>query len=69
MMSRGVEISIAGGGGEMVRAYLLVGFFLFLLFSSFFFSLLIFVLRYNGHISTSYVDKKPPTTVHPASPG
>jgi len=25
MISRGVEISIAGGGGEMVRAYLLVG--------------------------------------------
>ena len=29
MISRGVEISIAGGGGEMVRAYLLVAFFLF----------------------------------------
>jgi len=26
MISRGVEISIAGGGEEMVRAYLLVGF-------------------------------------------
>jgi len=25
MISRGVEISIAGGGGEIVRAYLLVG--------------------------------------------
>jgi len=25
MISRGVEISIAGGGGEMVRAYLMVG--------------------------------------------
>jgi len=25
MISRGVEISIAGGGGEMVRAYLSVG--------------------------------------------
>jgi len=25
MISRGVEISIAGGGEEMVRAYLLVG--------------------------------------------
>ena len=24
MISRGVEISIAGGGGEIVRAYLLV---------------------------------------------
>jgi len=27
MISRTVEISIAGGGGEMVRAYLLVVFF------------------------------------------
>ena len=29
MISRGVEISIAGGGGEMVRAYLLGHFFFF----------------------------------------
>jgi len=29
MISSGVEISIAGGGGEMVRAYPLVVFFLF----------------------------------------
>jgi len=29
MISRGVEISIAGGGGEMVRAYLLGHFFYF----------------------------------------
>jgi len=28
MISRGVEISIAGGGGEKVRAYPLVTFFL-----------------------------------------
>jgi len=28
MISRGVEISIAGGGGEMVRAYPLVFFFI-----------------------------------------
>jgi len=27
MISRGVEISIAGGGGEMVRGYLLGRFF------------------------------------------
>jgi len=32
MISRGVEISIAGGGGEMVRAYLLVVFPFFLFF-------------------------------------
>jgi len=25
MISRGIEISIAGGGGEMVRAYLFLG--------------------------------------------
>jgi len=68
MISRGVEISIAGGGGEMVHAYPLVRFFSF--FSFFFFlSLFLFVLRYNSHVSASYVDKKPPTTVHPASPG
>jgi len=39
MISRGVEISIAGGGGEMVRAYRLVFFFFF----SFFFFV---ILRY-----------------------
>jgi len=32
MISRGVEISIAGGGGEMVRGYLLVGLFSFFSF-------------------------------------
>jgi len=32
MISRGVEISIAGGGGEMVRAYLLVVFSYFFYF-------------------------------------
>ena len=37
MISCGVEISIAGGGGEMVRGYLLIGFFFF------FFSFLIHV--------------------------
>jgi len=31
MISRGVEISIAGGAGEKVRAYLLVVFFFFFL--------------------------------------
>jgi len=33
MMSRGVEISIAGGGGEMVRVLSLGGFFFFFLIS------------------------------------
>jgi len=32
MMSRGVEISIAGGGGEMVRGLSLGPFFSFFLF-------------------------------------
>jgi len=32
MISRGVEISIAGGGEEMVRAYLLVVLFFFFFF-------------------------------------
>jgi len=39
LISRGIEISIARGGGEMVRAYLLVAFFFFL---SFFFSFFFF---------------------------
>jgi len=38
MISHGVEISIAGGGGEMVRAYLLVG------CSSFFFLYQVFIV-------------------------
>ena len=36
MISRGVEISMAGGGEEMVRAYLFVVFFSFFYFSIFF---------------------------------
>ena len=43
MISRGVEISIAGGGGEMVRAYPLVVFFFF--FSFFFFFLFFFIIK------------------------
>jgi len=35
MISRGVEISIAGGGEEMVRAYLWVDFFFFFLYHVF----------------------------------
>ena len=37
MISRGVEISIAGGGGEMVRGLSLGPFFLFFFFSFFLF--------------------------------
>jgi len=42
MISRSVEISICGGGEEMVRGYLLVGFFL-----SFFFFFLyhVFIVK------------------------
>ena len=48
MISRGVEISIAGGGEEMVRAYLLVSSFFFFLF--FFFQIMYSLLRYkNSH--------------------
>jgi len=43
MISPGVEISIAGGGGEMVRAYLLVVSFFFL----FFFNHAFIVFRYK----------------------
>jgi len=45
MISRGVEISIAGGGEEMVCAYILVGFFLFSFF--FFCNHAFMVLRYK----------------------
>jgi len=48
MISHGVEISIAGGGGEMVRVLSLGWFFFFFLF--FFFSYHIFFVRYkNSH--------------------
>jgi len=68
MISRGVEISITGGEGEMVGGPIPWSVFI-LSFFLFFISLFIFVLRYNGHVSASYVDKQPPTTVHPVSAG
>ena len=48
MISRGVEISIAGGGGEMVRA-LSLGHFLFFIFYFFIFFLIksLLCLRYK----------------------
>jgi len=49
MISRGVEISIAGGGGEMVRSYLLVGFSFFF---SFFFYIMYLLLRYKNSDAT-----------------
>jgi len=68
MISRGVDISIAGGGGEMVRAHLLVVFFFFLFFFSFFFIYQI-VIMFKGtkdSCSASYGDKKPISKRHPA---
>ena len=57
MISRGVEISIAGGVGEMVRAYL-KGDFLFFLFSLFFlYHIFMFLAKItkvqNSHASSS----------------
>jgi len=62
MISRGAEISIAGGGEEMVRAYTLVGFFFFFFFNQ-------FVIMFKGtkdSCSASYGDKKPISKRHPA---
>ena len=62
MSSRGLEISIAGGGEEMVRAYLLVVFFSFLFCN-------LFVIMFKGakdSCSASYGDKKPISKPHPA---
>ena len=64
IISRGVEISIAGDGEEMVRAYLLVVFFFF-----FFFFLYQIVIMFKGtkdSCSASYRDKKPISKRHPA---
>jgi len=63
MISRGVEISIAGGGGEMVRG-LSLGPFFFL----FFFFCNQFVIMFKGtkdSCSVSYGDKKPISKRHP----
>jgi len=65
MISHGVEISIAGGGGEMVRV-LSLGRSLF--FFSFFFLYQI-VIMFKGtkdSCSASYGDKKPISKRHPA---
>jgi len=53
MISRGVEISSAGGGGEMVRVYLLIDFF------SFFFSNHVIIVKVQElACSASYGVKK-----------
>jgi len=60
MISRGVEISIAGGGGEKVRvSYLLVIFF-FLCFFFFFCNQIVIMFKgTKDSCSASYGDKKP----------
>ena len=57
MISRGVEISIAGGGGEMVRvSFPLVVFFFFLFFCN---EIVIMFKGTKDSCSASYGDKKP----------
>jgi len=65
MISRGVEISIAGGGGEMVRVLSLGGFFLFL-FLLFFNQIVIMFKGTKDSCSASYGDKKSIRKRHPA---
>ena len=57
MISRGVEISIAGGGGEMVRV-LSLGRFFFFFFFSFFNQIVIMFKGTKDSCSASYEDKK-----------
>jgi len=62
MISRGVEISIAGGGGEMVRVISLGRFFFFFFCNQ-------IVIMFKGtkdSCSGSYGDKKPISKRHPA---
>jgi len=64
MISLGVEISIAGGGGEMVRVLPLGRFFF-----SFLFFFVINLIMFKGtkdSCSASYGDKKPISKRHPA---
>ena len=56
MISRGVEISIAGGEGEMVREGLLHHFFLFFFFCN---QIVIMFKGTKDSCSASYGDKKP----------
>ena len=58
IISQSVEISIAGGGEEILRAYLLVGFF-FLLFFIFLFSYHVVLVKVQElTCSASYSVKK-----------
>jgi len=68
MISRGVEISIAGGGGEMVRGLFLGRFFSFSFF--FFFNHALFVSRYKKPYAALAIKRKKPINAipPPASP-
>jgi len=61
MISRGVEISIAGGGEEMVHAYLLGLFFHF----SFFCNHVLFVSRYKKPYAARAMKRKKPINANP----
>ena len=60
MISRSVEISIAGGGGELVRGYLLVVFFF-----SFFCNHAFFVSRYKKPYAALVMKRKKPINANP----
>jgi len=62
MISRGVEISIAGGGGEMARGPICWSFF----FSFFCNQIVIMFKGTKDSCSASYGDKKPISKRHPA---
>ena len=65
MISRGVEISIAGAGGEMVRVLSPALFSFFFLF--FFFNQIVIMFKgTEDSCSASYGDKKPISKRHPA---
>jgi len=64
MISRGVEISIPGGGGEMVRVPISCSFFFF---SVFFCNQIVIMFKgTKDSCSASYGDKKPISKRHPA---
>jgi len=70
MISRGVEISIAGGGGEMVRVlslgrFFFFSFFLFFFLFSFLYQIVIMFKGTKDSCSASYGDKKPISKRHP----
>jgi len=67
MISRGVEISIAGGGGEMVSVPISWSFFFFFSFSFFFCNQIVIMFKgTKDSCSASYGDKKPISKRHPA---